>query len=129
MTAAVFVDTNVFVYARDASEAMKQPRAAWLERLWRDQLGRTSAQVLSEYYVSVTRKLVPGLPPDVAWDDLSALFTWRPQPIDETLLQRGREIEQRHRLQLVGRRRQRRANRPVGDRNVMCLECLHSTEH
>jgi predicted nucleic acid-binding protein len=28
MTAAVFVDTNVFVYARDASEPGKQPAAS-----------------------------------------------------------------------------------------------------
>lgn len=99
MTAPVFVDTNVFVYARDAGEPVKQPRAAaWLERLWRERLGRTSVQVLSEYYVTVTRKLDPGLPADDAWDDVTALFTWRPQPIDEALMQSGREIEKRYRL-------------------------------
>ena len=32
MTAAVFVDTNVFVYALDTSETVKQPAAArWIE--------------------------------------------------------------------------------------------------
>src|SRR5438132_889580 len=42
MTELVFVDTNVFVYARDAAEPGKQPVAAiWLERLWREQRGRT----------------------------------------------------------------------------------------
>ena len=99
MTAPVFVDTNVLLYARDASEPVKQPRAAaWLERLWREQLGRTSVQVLSEYYVNVTRKLDPGLPADEGWDDVMALFAWRPQPIDEALMQSAREIEKRHRL-------------------------------
>lgn len=99
MTVLVFVDTNVFVYARDAGEPAKQPRAAvWLEYLWREQAGRTSVQILSEYYVNVTRKLDPGLRPDEAWDDVTALFTWRPLPIDVALLRRGREIEQRHRL-------------------------------
>jgi predicted nucleic acid-binding protein len=99
MTATIFVDTNVFVYARDAGAGTKQVRAAqWLELLWRQQLGRTSVQVLSEYYVSVTRKLAPGLPPEDAWDDVTALFAWRPQPIDEALLQRSRELELRHRL-------------------------------
>ena len=99
MTALVFVDTNVFVYARDIGEPLKQARgAAWLAYLWRAQTGRTSVQVLSEYYVIVTRKLTLGLAPDEAWDDLKALFTWRPQPIDEALLQRGREVEHRHRI-------------------------------
>ena len=99
MTVTVFVDTNVFIYARDADERVKRPRAAaWLEHLWREQLGRTSVQVLSEYYVNVTRKLVPGLPPDEAWDDVKALLTWKPIPIDGSLLEAGREIERRHRL-------------------------------
>ncbi len=99
MTAPVFVDTNVFLYARDAGEPAKQPRAlAWLDHLWRVQLGRTSMQVLSEYYVNVTRKLDPGLPVDDAWDDVTALFAWRPQAIDEALIRCGREIEHRFRL-------------------------------
>lgn len=99
MIATVFVDTNVFLYARDAGEPAKQPRAmAWLERLWREQLGRTSVQVLSEYYVNVTRKCDPGLGQNDAWEDVTALFAWRPQPIDEVLIQRGREIEHRYRL-------------------------------
>jgi predicted nucleic acid-binding protein len=99
MTALVFVDTNVLLYARDAGETAKQPRAAqWLAYLWREQIGRISVQVLSEYYVTVTRKLTPGLAAPDAWDDVEALMAWRPQPIDEPLLRRGREIESRYQL-------------------------------
>ena len=79
MSAPVFVDTNVLVYARDASEPGKQPRAAaWLAHLWREQTGRTSVQVLSEYYATVTRKLRPGLPAADAWDDPRAGRAGRP---------------------------------------------------
>jgi predicted nucleic acid-binding protein len=47
MSARVFVDTNVLVYARDASEPRKQERAmAWMSRLWDMRLGRLSFQVL-----------------------------------------------------------------------------------
>jgi predicted nucleic acid-binding protein len=99
MTVAVFVDTNVLVYARDASEPSKQARAsAWLRELWLEQRGRTSVQVLSEYYTTVTRKLRPGIEPDEAWDDVNALFAWQPQKIDHPLLERAREIERRHSL-------------------------------
>ncbi|MCL4185092.1 MAG: PIN domain-containing protein [Burkholderiaceae bacterium] len=99
MTAPVFVDTNVFVYAREAGDATRQPRAlSWVEWLWREQLGRTSMQVLSEYYVTVTRKLKPGLPPEQAWDDIDALMAWNPQPIDRDVMQRARAIQSRHRL-------------------------------
>jgi predicted nucleic acid-binding protein len=62
MTVPVFVDPNVLVYARDASEPSKQSIASeWLDHLWHDRSGRTSTQVLSEYYVTVARKLSPGL--------------------------------------------------------------------
>jgi len=99
MSGPVFVDTNVFVYARDASEPLKQARAsAWLRSLWEMRLGRTSMQVLSEFYVTVTRKLQPGLPAEEAWDDVTALMSWEPQPIDEALMHRGREVEHRYRL-------------------------------
>jgi len=60
MTAPVFVDTNVFVYASDNRETVKQPLAEeWLERLWREQSGRTSVQVLNECYWNLTRKIRP----------------------------------------------------------------------
>lgn len=99
MTAPVFVDANVLVYARDAREQAKQPRAAeWIARLWRDHSGRTSTQVLSEYYVTVTRKVRPRVTPEDAWNDVKSFLAWRPQPIDEALLQRAREIERRHLL-------------------------------
>lgn len=99
MVAAVFVDTNVFVYARDARERLKQPRAAaWIERLWRERSGRTSVQVLAEFYVTVTRKFKAPVSPEQAWDDVTSLLAWQPQSIDGALLQRAREIERRHRL-------------------------------
>lgn len=56
MTAPLFVDANVFLYASDNDEPVKQARAiAWLDRLWQEETGRTSVQVLSEYYVNLKR--------------------------------------------------------------------------
>lgn len=99
MTAAVFVDTNVFVYARDTRDPSKQAVAIhWLEELWVEQRGRTSMQVLSEYYTTVTRKLRPGVRPDDAWDDVAALFAWRPQDVGRAVLERAHDIERRHAL-------------------------------
>ena len=99
MIAPVFVDANVLVYASDANEVVKQPRAAaWIARLWREQAGRTSIQVLAEYYVTVTRKLRPHVAAEAAWNDVRSLLAWQPQPLDGALLQRAREIELRYRL-------------------------------
>jgi predicted nucleic acid-binding protein len=92
-----FVDTNVFVYARDAAEPVKQRAALdWLQRLWQQRVGRTSMQALNEYYVTVTRKLRPGLPDVDAWDDVTALCAWNPQVIDRDVMTRARGVQQRH---------------------------------
>lgn len=100
MTAAVFVDTNVFIYARDSREAPKQRVAAtWIQHLWQEQAGRTSVQVLAEYYVNVTRRLPLRLSPDEAWDEVQALLAWNPQAVDRRVLEAAHEIERRYRLQ------------------------------
>ena len=77
MTAPVFVDTNVLVYSRDARDPAKHERAReWVGFLWDTKRGRVSRQVLHEYYVTVTRKLRPGLPVEEARADVRALFHW-----------------------------------------------------
>jgi predicted nucleic acid-binding protein len=97
MTDLVFVDTNILVYARDSGQQQKQPLAAdYLKTLWQQRAGRTSMQVLSEYYVTVTRKLMPGMESEDAWDDVQALLSWNPPPIDRDLLLGAREIERRY---------------------------------
>jgi predicted nucleic acid-binding protein len=99
MTGPCFVDANVLLYSRDPRHRAKQERAhAWLERLWREGRGRTSMQVLSEFYYNATRKLVPAVPPEDAWVRVRTYFAWGPQAIDEPLLRRAREIEERWRL-------------------------------
>ena len=99
MTAPVFVDANVLLYSRDPLEPAKMSQArAWLDHLWRQSLGCTSMQVLSEFYVNLKRKAGAGLAPDEAWREVSKYLAWRPQAIDEDLFRRAHEIERRHRL-------------------------------
>ena len=52
--------------------------------------------MISEVYAVTTRKL--RIEPDVAWQEAERYFAWNPQSVDEALLRRAREIEQRHRL-------------------------------
>lgn len=99
MSALVFVDTNVFVYARQAHEAQKQPIAAqWIDRLWREQTGRTSVQVLNECYSTLARSVRPAPPPAVVGEYVRSLLAWNPAPVDGEVFTRAFEIEQRHRL-------------------------------
>src|ERR1041385_513107 len=59
---AFLIDTNVLVYAYDRADATKQARAiAVVDQLASRQRGALSAQVLSEFLVTVTRKLEPPL--------------------------------------------------------------------
>lgn len=58
MTDVVFVDTNILIYAYDQRAGEKHIRATRaLERLWEEQTGRVSVQVLQEFYVTATQKL------------------------------------------------------------------------
>lgn len=92
-----FVDTNVLVYARDASEPEKQPLAAeWMARLWHTRQGRLSFQVLTEFYVTVTHKLKPGLGVREAQADVRALIAWQPVPVDDAVLARGWSVQARY---------------------------------
>ena len=53
-----FLDTNVIVYAYDTVDAAKRARAmAVLEQLGGSQRGALSAQVLVEFFVTVTQKI------------------------------------------------------------------------
>jgi predicted nucleic acid-binding protein len=99
MSDVVFVDTNVLVYARDLTEPSKQPIAAeWMQRLWQERRGRLSVQVLQEYYVTVTRKLKPGLTDDAARADIRYLQAWDPVVTDAALLEAAWALETKHRL-------------------------------
>jgi predicted nucleic acid-binding protein len=99
MSVKVFVDTNILVYSRDASEPGKQQQAmAWMARLWETGSGRLSFQVLQEFYVTVTQKLKPGLDVIRAQTDVRTLLTWRPLSIDARTMEGAWFIQERHGL-------------------------------
>ena len=95
----VFADTNLLVYARDASDPEKHATArAWMEHLWTSASGRLSVQVLQEYYVTVTRKLRPGLLREEARADVRDLAAWQPVRIDEPIVVTAWTLEDRYGL-------------------------------
>lgn len=99
MSDRVFVDTNILLYARDASEPRKQPVAeACLQELWQARTGCVSVQVLNEFFVNATQKLDPGLTRHEAWEDVEALAAWNPLPLDMTLISRGFALQERYSL-------------------------------
>ena len=71
---------------------------AWMRDLWQSRRGRVSQQVLQEYYVTVTRKLRPGLPPALARDDVRSLMQWEPVQPGPALIEHAWIIEERYGL-------------------------------
>lgn len=57
-----FVDASVLVYAHDRTAGDKHARAVELmDRLWLEETGQLSVQVLQEFFVTITRKVAEPL--------------------------------------------------------------------
>jgi len=73
-----FVDSNVLVYAFDASAGSKKAVAErLLERLWDSGGGCLSVQVLQEFFVTVTAKVAHPLSVDEAVDRIREFTSWK----------------------------------------------------
>ena len=95
----IFADTNLLLYVREPHDAAKRERAiAWHDRLWSEGTGRTSTQVISEYYVNLKRKAGVQFSAEQAWSDASRYLAWKPRAIDEEVLHAARAIERRYKL-------------------------------
>jgi predicted nucleic acid-binding protein len=82
-----FLDTNVLVYADDSRDSAKRQRS---ESLILDGIDRSSArisaQVLGEYFVTVTKKIATPLSPDLARRRVELFSTMPVLPIDARLV-------------------------------------------
>jgi predicted nucleic acid-binding protein len=97
MSDLVFVDTNVFLYALDETDPKKQQAAAaWKASLWKGRSGRTSFQVLQEFYVNALQKWPKSI--GSARAEVRDLLAWRPIAVHAALLQEGWKIQDRFRL-------------------------------
>jgi predicted nucleic acid-binding protein len=97
MTAPVFVDSNVFLYALDEADPNKQQAArSWRAELWRSRRGRVSFQVLGEFYVNAVRKRPAAR--DEARAEVRDLLAWNPVIADAALLEQGWKFLDRYQL-------------------------------
>ena len=95
MTAPVFVDSNVFLYALDAADPKKQQAARiWRAELWKSRRGRVSFQVLGEFYVNAMRKQPAAR--DEVRAEVRDLLAWNPVIADGKLLEQGWKIQDRY---------------------------------
>ena len=97
MTAPVFVDSNVFIYAIDEANLEKHKAARlWRSELWKSRLGRISFQVLQEFYANVDRKRPAARKQLQA--EIRNLMSWRPVTINASLIEDAWMIEARYRI-------------------------------
>ncbi len=97
MTAPVFVDSNIFLYAVDSADPRKQRVARdWRAELWKTRLGRVSFQVLNEFYVNALR-LKPAAG-DEARAEVRDLLAWNPVVVDAALIEHGWKLQDRYPL-------------------------------
>jgi predicted nucleic acid-binding protein len=95
MTAPVFVDSNVFLYALDDADRKKQQAARnWRAELWKSRRGRVSFQVLGEFYVNAVRKQPAAR--DEVRAEVRDLLAWNPVIADGVLLEQGWKIQDRY---------------------------------
>jgi predicted nucleic acid-binding protein len=97
MTAPVFVDSNLFLYAMDDADPKRQEAAQiWRQELWKTRLGRISFQVLGEFYVNAVRKHPAAR--NQARAEVRDLLAWNPLRPDADLLEQGWKLQDRYHL-------------------------------
>jgi predicted nucleic acid-binding protein len=96
MSGRAFLDTNVLVYAVDDADPAKKKTARELLAQADDVV--ISAQVLNEFYVTVTRKLKPAVEADAAAHMVRKLAQIQCVAIDAQLVQLALRAGQRWQL-------------------------------
>ena len=97
MRAEAFLDTNVLVYAAAGrgKDARKRERA--LALIEREEIG-VSAQVLQEFYVTVTRKIATPMSSDRALEWIEQLESFPCVAVDSGLVKVAAELSERFRI-------------------------------
>jgi len=94
-----FVDTNILVYANDSAHPAKQEKARQLvSRLIASGQGCISSQVLAEFWVTVTRKLSPTVPEELARHQIVLFDAFFIQSIDQGVFLDALKIQQQYSL-------------------------------
>jgi len=97
MSDKIFVDTNILIYAHDKDAGEKHSAAlAILNDLWEKRTGVLSNQVLQEFYLGVTRKILKPIDKSEAREILRAYICWSIKEISPASIIRATEIEEKY---------------------------------
>jgi predicted nucleic acid-binding protein len=97
MRAESFLDTNVLVYAAAGRGSQETKRDQALALIAAEDFG-SSAQVLQEFYVTVTRKIEAPVTATEALEWIEQLEAFPTVPVDASLVKIAVEISERYRI-------------------------------
>jgi predicted nucleic acid-binding protein len=99
MNGNVFLDTNVLVYANDTAEPGKQQAArTLLKEVLQAENGVISVQVLSEFWVTVTRKIRTPIALQTARQEVELLHLMTIVDLDSALFFDAIRLQQLHQI-------------------------------
>ena len=99
MSARYFLDTNILMYAHDASTGAKHELAkALVEELWRDRAGVVSTQVLQELAVNLRRKASRPLDGKAVREIVADYLTWQVVVNSGDSILEALDLEARHHI-------------------------------
>ena len=95
----IFIDTNILVYGHDVDAGQKHQIArSTLVELWEQCTGVMSIQVLQEFYVTMTRKVLRPLPPNKVRNIIQDYFSWHIEMNDPLSVLVASRIEENYRI-------------------------------
>jgi predicted nucleic acid-binding protein len=93
----VFLDTNILIYAHDMDAGLKHDVAlSIIEKMWEEETGIISIQVIQEFYVNVTRKIPNPIPPVQARGIILNYFSWQVEAVERQTILSASEIEEKY---------------------------------
>jgi predicted nucleic acid-binding protein len=99
MSDRYFVDTNILMYAHDASAGTKHDRAkAVIEELWRARSGVVSTQILQELCVSLRRQAARPVDLKTAREIVTDYLSWGVHVNTGESILEALELEERYRI-------------------------------
>ena len=95
----IFVDTNILVYGHDIDAGQKHQIAQnLLIDLWNHRSGVLSVQVLQEFYVTLTRKVLHPLSPSRVRNLIRDYISWQIEVNDTISVLNASRIEENYRI-------------------------------
>jgi predicted nucleic acid-binding protein len=93
----VFLDTNILIYAHDIDAGLKHDVAlSIIEKIWEEETGIISTQIIQEFYVNVTRKIPNPITPVQARGIILNYFSWQVEGVEPHTILSASEIEEKY---------------------------------